>query len=69
MTAAAWIQFGLLLLPKVTVGLDHFVAWLHDLRATAEQTGEWTPELREQFRAALLAKGLADWEQPDAPES
>lgn len=65
MTTLAWFQLGLTLLPKVTIGLDNFAAWLHSLRVELETTGEMTPELRAEFRNALLAKGLEDFEQPD----
>lgn len=66
MTAAAALQLALVLLPKITIGVDNFIRWIRALRAEAERTGEMTPELRAQFRAGLLAAGVQDFEQPDA---
>jgi hypothetical protein len=60
------IVLGLELLPKVTVGVTQFVGWLNTLRAAANQTGEWTEEMQQAWRAGLLAQGLTPEEIPDA---
>ncbi len=65
MTTLAWLQFGITMLPKITVGVGQFVEWLHSLRQSLQQSGEWDIETREAFRAALLAKGIEDWERED----
>lgn len=66
MQTIALIELGLTLLPKVTVGVTQFVAWLNTLRAAAQQSGEWTPEHETQWRAGLLSQQLAPEEIPDA---
>jgi hypothetical protein len=60
------VELALVILPKVTVGASHLVNWITSLRAAAMQSGEWTPELNNQWRAALLQQGIAPEETPDS---
>lgn len=56
MQLAAIIQLALALLPLVEEGVEEFIAWIKSLRDAAIQSGEWTPQQQEAFRAALFAK-------------
>lgn len=67
MNPAAILQVALALLPLVQVGVTEFIAWLHTLRTAVQQTGEWTEEQEEAFRAALFAKTNDPAYQPDPP--
>ena len=53
------------LLPTVTTGVEHLIAWIESIRASAQQSGEWTPELDDQYRASLLATRNNPAYQPD----
>lgn len=66
MSTAALIQLGLLLLPKVEVGVQQFVAWINSLRTAAKQSGEWTDDMEAIWRAGLLQQDLTPEEIPDA---
>ena len=65
MGVAASIELALALLPKVTVGITQFVAWIATLKSAAQQSGEWTPEYDAQWRAGLLSQNLDPAEFPD----
>jgi len=66
MQTIALLELGLTLLPKVTVGVTQFVAWLGALRTAVQQTGAWTAEYEAQWRAGLLNHKLAPEEVPDS---
>ncbi len=65
MTAAAILEIGLRFLPLVTVGVPQFISWLQSLRASAQQSGEWTAEQDAAYTAALFAKTGDPAYQPD----
>lgn len=50
------IQLALAALPLIQVGVPQFIAWIESLKSSAEQSGEWTPELQAAYRATLFAK-------------
>lgn len=54
MQAISLIELALTLLPKITVGVTQFVAWLNTLRAAAKQDGIWTAEYEAAWVEALL---------------
>jgi hypothetical protein len=66
MQVIALIELGLTLLPKITVGVVQFVAWLNTLRAAAKQAEVWTPEYEAAWRSGLLSHELKPEEIPDA---
>jgi len=66
MQIIALIELALTLLPKITVGVTQFVAWLGVLRATAQQAEVWSPEYEAAWVAGLLAHELRPEEIPDA---
>lgn len=41
---------------------------ISQIRQSAQQTGEWTPEAEAAYQARLLAKADSPEAQPDAPE-
>ena len=55
------------LLPTMRAGASEFVAWVQSIRKTAQQSGEWTPELEAAFLEALAARLIDPAYQPDAP--
>lgn len=55
MSAAAIIQIAMTVLPLIQAGVPEFIAFINSLKGTVEQAGDWTPELQEQYRAALWA--------------
>ncbi len=66
MTPALAIQLGMLLLPKLQIGIIQFVAWLNANRTAMQQSGEWTIEHESAWKEALLSKNLRPEEIPDA---
>lgn len=66
MQAIAILQLALQILPLVTTGITEFVAWINSLRASLQQTEEWTPELEAAYRAALWAKTQDPAYKPDS---
>lgn len=56
MTTLAALQLGLALLPLVTTGVTEFLKWLQSLRMALQQSGEWTSEQEETYRAALFSR-------------
>lgn len=58
-------QIVMLLLPKITVGVEAIIGWLRSVRTAAKQAGVWTAEMDASYRAALLASGLNPINQPD----
>lgn len=66
MDIAAIIQLAIALLPLVTTGVTEFIAWLGALKATAQQSGEWTSDQEAAYRAALFAKTGDPAYKPDA---
>ena len=69
MQTIALIELGLVLLPKVTVGVTEFITWLGALRTAAQQSGEWTPAYEAQWRGGLLSQKLEPAEIPDTPQA
>jgi hypothetical protein len=66
MTTAAALQLGLILLPKITIGITQFASWLGSLRTAMKQTGEWTPDYEAAWRESMLRSNLRPEEIPDA---
>lgn len=48
------------LIPSITTGVGSVIKFVGQVRAAAQQSGEWTPELEKQFVDALIAKGSND---------
>ena len=65
MSAIAILELALTLLPKITVGLTEFVAWVATLRKAAQQADEWTADHESMWRDALISQGLDPAEMPD----
>ena len=65
MSAVALAQLAIQLLPVVTTGTESFVNWINELRASAQQSGEWTAQEENAYRQALLTAGLSHKAQPD----
>lgn len=55
------------LIPIITTGVEHIIAWINSIRTAAQQTGQWTPALETAFLEALIATKLDPAYQPDAP--
>ena len=55
--AIAIAQVIMALLPTVTSGVEHLIAFVKTVRKSALSNGEWTEEMEQAFRAALLATG------------
>jgi hypothetical protein len=53
-------------LPTVETGAEHLWSWVMSLRTAAQQSGEWTDEMENNFRAALQACGKDPAYQPDS---
>ncbi len=62
MTIAAILTF----LPQILSAGKTLWAFVEQIRTSAQQSAEWTPEHEAQFQAALLAMGNAQESQPDA---
>ncbi len=65
MSIVALIPLALQILPLVTTGVTEFIAWIDSLKASAQQSGEWTPQMESDYRAALFAKTSDPAYQPD----
>lgn len=66
MQIIALIELGLTLLPKITVGVAQFVAWLNILRTVAKQAEVWSLDYEAAWVDGLLHHGLRPEEVPDA---
>ncbi|HWC60860.1 MAG TPA: hypothetical protein VHC44_14285 [Verrucomicrobiae bacterium] len=70
MTAAlALLPVVLQYLPTVESGAEHLWAWVTSVRTAAQQSGEWTADMEQQYRDALQACGKDPAWQPDLPKS
>jgi hypothetical protein len=68
MTAAlALLPTVLTYLPTIESGVEHLWAWVNGVRTAAQQSAEWTTEMENQYRAALIATGKDPAYQPDLP--
>lgn len=65
MQILALLELGLVLLPKITVGVSQFVGWLSTVRTAAQQAEVWTEEHEAAWREGLLMRGLSPEEIPD----
>lgn len=65
MTAAAIAELALVLLPKITIGVEQFVTWIATLRSSLKQSGEWTVDFEASWKEALLSHNLNPEEIPD----
>ena len=54
------------LIPTISTGIQHLIAFIATIRTAAQQSGEWTPALEAQFVDALIAKGSTDAWKTDA---
>jgi hypothetical protein len=45
------------MLPTITTGVEHLIAFITSVRTAAKQTGEWTDAVEASFRGALLVLG------------
>ncbi len=67
MTAAlALLPVILQALPTVEVGVSSLISWVENVRTSAQQSGEWTPELESAYQASLLASKTNPAYLPDA---
>lgn len=48
------------LLPVITTGVEHFVAWISALRTAAKQSNEWTPEMESAFINSLILRAVSN---------
>lgn len=55
------------LIPSITVGVQHIILWVQSIRSAAQQSGEWTPELENQFIAMLVSTTTNPAWMPDPP--
>lgn len=69
MQAVAIAQAILALMPLVTTGSEHLLAFVENTRKAAMQTNEWPPETEAAYQARLLAKADSPAAQPDANAS
>lgn len=58
--ALALAQILIPLIPSLIGDVESLVAWITSIRSAAQQSGEWTAKMDGDFRAAVLAAGLAD---------
>lgn len=66
MTAAlALVQVILPLIPSITTGLAELWQFINTVRAAAQQTAEWTPEMEAAYQASLKATATDPAYQPD----
>lgn len=66
MTAAlALLPAVLQYLPMITTGAEHLWTWVQGIRTAAQQSAEWTDDMETQYRAALIASGKNQEQQPD----
>jgi hypothetical protein len=66
MTAAlALLPSVLGALPAIETGAEHLWAWVESVRSAAQQSAEWTTDLENQYRAALIASGQDPAYRPD----
>ena len=65
MTAAAAAELALVLLPKITIGVEQFITWIATLRTSLKQTGEWTVDFEAAWKEGLLSHNLKPEEIPD----
>lgn len=68
MQAAALLKLGLAILPMVQTGITEFVVWLESLRATLQQSGEWTEEEDLAFEAEIYSHTNDPAYAPDPPQ-
>lgn len=54
------------LLPSLTTGVGQLIGFIGSIRAAAQQSGEWTPELEKAFVDALIARNTDPAWRPDA---
>lgn len=64
--ALALAQIIIPLLPTIAGDIAHLVAWIQSVRSAAKQSGEWTVEMDQSFRNALIATGREEAYQLDA---
>lgn len=55
------------LIPSAMSAAQAIIAFIASIRKTAQQTGEWTPELEKQFLDALIARTTDPAWIPDKP--
>jgi hypothetical protein len=48
------------LIPTVTTGVREIVSFVEGVRAAAQQSSEWTPELEKAFVESLIARAKSD---------
>lgn len=63
--ALAIVQSLLGFMPLITTGAEHLWDFIHHVRAAAQQSGEWTPELEAAYRVRLAEKADRPESQPD----
>lgn len=52
-------------LPALIEAGGNLWEYINSIRSAAQQDGEWTPELEQQFQEKLNAAKLAPHQQPD----
>lgn len=64
--ALALVQIIMPLLPTITTGVNHLIAWIQSVRTAAQQANEWTDEMEIAFRKSLEETKTNPAYQPDA---
>jgi hypothetical protein len=57
MPAIALAQVLIPMLPTITTGVEHLIAFIMSVRTAAKQTSEWTDKIESDFRGSLLVMG------------
>lgn len=65
MNPVALAQVIIALLPTVTSGVEHLIAFVESVRTVAKTTGEWTDDMQAKYRQSLVACGKDPAWQPD----
>jgi hypothetical protein len=59
------LQTVLAILPYAQTGVEKLIGFVQAVRKAMQQSGEWTPQLETDYRAALWAKTGKKQYQPD----
>lgn len=68
MSEIALAQLALQYLPVVVTDAEKLWTWITSVRAAAQQSTAWTPDMETQYQQALLARSGDPAYQPDAPK-
>jgi hypothetical protein len=57
MPALALAQVLIPMIPTITTGVEHIIAFIESVRTAAKQTGVWTDTMESDFRGSLMVIG------------